>query len=1228
MVYLNEDTEPNLLAVDRPTQSPVVNNKVTVIIPPGWLTTISAVSTQQFISRWDSEDQAMTVNESEHGLLSTNLRVACMERQDTMKTVPDYQTFWIFDETPTPRGTNAILNVHSSKNSSGIDLNDPGNPAPGTTNPGFNDTLDLPRPSSMAEYMTNYHIIFVIDDSSSMRGQRWTEVRLALTELSKEAMQYDADGMEICFLNSQKRKDCIANPADMLDIFDAVQPRGWTYTGAKLKFLLNRCIKRFDDAAGKPEYADIKPVDIIVLTDGAPTDDPAVVIADAIRRLDGAKHHLNAIGIQFVQIGDEDGAAAALQLLKDCPLRRMVDTVPYTKALTRQRLAEVLLGTLHPSIKSAIAEKSSTAVKECPICCSDDIPEYEYPRFPPTNRCQHEPIACRQCLAQHIEAQLFSQAMVLEINCPSHPCPEKLGYDEIKQWAAADCFKRYNSIALRQHLSEDINFRWCLNAKCDHGQTHRLGGLYQSISFLEDILTQALRNVDEYPIVQCTWCYKKSCFTHQLPWHEGLTCAQFDSLRPDVAADQEAAQLLIGTTTQQCSKCKKRVVAVINSRRSLIQFSQSVLLNCARRITCNVIALLGKFRHFGPCSHLRFQIDILHASTIAKFSQCCLGGLIPIFYVVQIALEIWLVCVRITACKRALSSSAHNRLGSSTACSSCIILSLDTFLAGCGPKENIISLHGMKAEESRGRASSNRGEYDGESTGNWEFQICTFAHCSKCLSPSSGFSESPNSNLSYTSTVVSHWFYPQDAQRFLAWGIRAMRGKVRTDDKEGTREGPDNAVYWEDVDFGMTENWTNQVEVHELGSLSTFPTLSPQVSLLTLPQALASLTSLQPHIDAIHVKAEVHNTRNRLTARPTPTHTEGRTNSLSYCRECQHAQELFQVLSESIKKEIAAVDKEGHRDLRLGGLSEVPLERMRETGKSVFDGLTADRSCIKTLPLYILDSNNLQTFYMAFADAKFLPSGTYAIINVEYNRFISFNKEGESFSASEVDYGCAISFLANKKWSIQGPPDVFADIGPHAEEGEDVVSIKNPPKPHQIYSPTQPDLFWSLPNGDDGASLQLSSKYDSRASYWKFRKLEKVDGDPQPPDPMKQFVAAAVKGPTPLDSAIKNTFAVTIPAGWLTTITSVSCGNCVNLVRVRRVVNEALEKEDLISGWDTIDKAMTVDGSDSDSLALPSAEEAYALVIEAFNSSNRARKDPHYKRIEYISEQINAGPKY
>lgn len=91
----------------------------------------------------------------------------------------------IFDENFTPRNNNAILNVHSSKDDIGIDLIDPGNPAPGTTNTGFNDVLDMPRPNTMAEYMTwaplhscsecqlnrlrNYDIVFIIDDSTSVR---------------------------------------------------------------------------------------------------------------------------------------------------------------------------------------------------------------------------------------------------------------------------------------------------------------------------------------------------------------------------------------------------------------------------------------------------------------------------------------------------------------------------------------------------------------------------------------------------------------------------------------------------------------------------------------------------------------------------------------------------------------------------------------------------------------------------------------------------------------------------------------------------------------------------------------------------------------------------------------------------------------------------------------------------------------------------------------------------
>lgn len=70
-------------------------------------------------------------------------------------------------------------------------------------------------------------------------------------------------------------------------------------------------------------------------------------------------------------------------------------------------------------------------------------------------------------------------------------------------------------------------------------------------------------------------------------------------------------------------------------------------------------------------------------------------------------------------------------------------------------------------------------------------------------------------------------------------------------------------------------------------------------------------------------------------------------------REHQDAQELFQLLSESVKNEARAVDEEASRDRGLGGLSRAPsaepevLEE-REAGKGVFDGLTANRrSCVE-----------------------------------------------------------------------------------------------------------------------------------------------------------------------------------------------------------------------------------------------------------------------------------------
>lgn len=65
-------------------------------------------------------------------------------------------------------------------------------------------------------------------------------------------------------------------------------------------------------------------------------------------------------------------------------------------------------------------------------------------------------------------------------------------------------------------------------------------------------------------------------------------------------------------------------------------------------------------------------------------------------------------------------------------------------------------------------------------------------------------------------------------------------------------------------------------------------------------------------------------------------------------REHQDAQELFQLVSECVKNESIAVDKEGQRDRGLGSLANGLIKENSEVSAGVFDGLTANRrSCVE-----------------------------------------------------------------------------------------------------------------------------------------------------------------------------------------------------------------------------------------------------------------------------------------
>lgn len=89
-------------------------------------------------------------------------------------------------------------------------------------------------------------------------------------------------------------------------------------------------------AGGDPDGTDVKPINVIMITDGVPSDDPESVLLSVAQKLDRLEAPPHQVGVQFFQVGNEPGAADALRTLDDDlaemggGVRDMVDTVTFS----------------------------------------------------------------------------------------------------------------------------------------------------------------------------------------------------------------------------------------------------------------------------------------------------------------------------------------------------------------------------------------------------------------------------------------------------------------------------------------------------------------------------------------------------------------------------------------------------------------------------------------------------------------------------------------------------------------------------------------------------------------------------------------------------------------------------------------------------------------------------------------------------------------------------------
>lgn len=228
-------------------------------------------------------------------------------------------------------------------------------------------------------FLNKYDTVFVVDDSSSMTsGTRWTDAGRALSAIAPICTERDSDGIDVYFINHMSSTPDNKVPegkgaggyyglqtsADVQNVFRVRgQPAGMTDTGRRLSTILRPYVASLEKA-GIDNIDRMKPVNIIVITDGEASDEVDQHIIKWARKLDAYDAPPDQVGIQFFQIGDDPKATEDLERLddgleKEEGVRDMVDTCQWDEEIFRnpKKMLKVVGGGVLKRLDKASAKK-------------------------------------------------------------------------------------------------------------------------------------------------------------------------------------------------------------------------------------------------------------------------------------------------------------------------------------------------------------------------------------------------------------------------------------------------------------------------------------------------------------------------------------------------------------------------------------------------------------------------------------------------------------------------------------------------------------------------------------------------------------------------------------------------------------------------------------------------------------------------------------------------------
>lgn len=184
---------------------------------------------------------------------------------------------------------------------------------------------------------------------------------------------------------------------------------------------------------------------------------------------------------------------------------------PIPQALTRKR------------------KRAEVQTRECIICCET---KRLYRNFPAFTTCSHDPDTCLTWVAKQTVTLLEASRGVgwSASRCPQ--CDVPIPAEELQDTLPRALVKELKAMVDTTFDTTNDSWRWCLASSCGHG---------------------SLQN-GRKEVIRCRKCDFKMCFKHQVPWHTGYTCLEYETSHPQ-AAITKTNEEMINKISKPCPGC-------------------------------------------------------------------------------------------------------------------------------------------------------------------------------------------------------------------------------------------------------------------------------------------------------------------------------------------------------------------------------------------------------------------------------------------------------------------------------------------------------------------------------------------------------------------------------------------------------------------------------------------------------------------------------------------------